>query len=153
VESAQLVHGDGDVAITSMAFGRAEAGERMVVGSESGLILSLPSKTQDSEQMTPLHGHFGMVTSVDVNPSASAMLRGLVLSSSVDWTTKLWHMDKSSRPIMSFSHGSFDYVCDARWSPSHPALFIAANISGEMSLWDLHHSTEEPRVPPIQVNI
>lgn len=48
--------------------------------------------------------------------SASKSLRGLVLSSSVDWTTRLWRLGKGSNtPLQSLTHGTYDYVCDAKW--------------------------------------
>lgn len=48
-------------------------------------------------------------------PSPSKSLRRLVLSSSVDWTTRLWRLGKGNTPIQSMSHGTYDYVCDAKW--------------------------------------
>lgn len=36
-------------------------------------------------------------------------------------------------------------------SPKHPALFVTANISGELGLWNLNHSMEEPFTPPVKV--
>lgn len=36
-------------------------------------------------------------------------------------------------------------------SPKHPALFVTANISGELGLWNLNHSMEEPFAPPVKV--
>lgn len=48
--------------------------------------------------------------------SASKSLRGLVLSSSVDWTTRLWRLGNGSNsPLQSLTHGTYDYVCDAKW--------------------------------------
>lgn len=38
-----------------------------------------------------------------------------------------------------------------RRSPKHPALFVTANISGELGLWNLNHSMEEPFAPPAKV--
>lgn len=37
-------------------------------------------------------------------------------------------------------------------SPKHPALFVTANISGELGLWNLNHSMEEPFTPPVKVS-
>lgn len=38
-------------------------------------------------------------------------------------------------------------------SPKHPALFVTANISGELGLWNLNNSMEEPFTPPVKVCI
>ena len=40
-----------------------------------------------------------------------------------------------------------------RRSPKHPALFVTANTSGELGLWNLNHSMEEPFAPPVKVQV
>jgi hypothetical protein len=35
-------------------------------------------------------------------------------------------------------------VCDAQWSPAHPAVFSTITSGGELSLWNLVKSTSEP---------
>jgi len=37
-------------------------------------------------------------------------------------------------------------VSDAAWSPTHPAVFAACNSAGQVSLFDLVHSSDKPRL-------
>ena len=43
---------------------------------------------------------------------------------------------------------SFDnfgaYVLDVRWSPIHPGLFAAVDLTGKLSFWNLNTDTEVP---------
>lgn len=80
---------------------------------------------------TGCSSHFGMVTSISTksipttNASASfhkfmsrGFLRGsagLVLTSGVDWTCKLWAPAYQDRPLLSFTSSSYDYMCDVQW--------------------------------------
>lgn len=88
-------------------------------------------------------GHQGPVTGI----SAHAVQGGidfshLFLTSSIDWTIKLWSL-KESKPLYSFEHNG-DYVYDVAWSPTHPALFAAVDDSGRLDLWNLNQDTEVP---------
>ena len=77
-------------------------------------------------------GHFGMVTSVSTRPiipthgtprkgtttSSKGFVRGvggLMVTTGVDWSTKLWAPAYYDRPLMSFLSNSYDYMCDAQW--------------------------------------
>ncbi|CAM9402404.1 unnamed protein product [Ascophyllum nodosum] len=149
----RLSHDGAPVTISTMAVAEGDEQKhpkQLVVGSESGAIYTTPLHFRKSGAVEKYEGHYGLVTSVDANPSASKSLRGLVLSSSVDWTTRLWRLGKGNAPVQTHTHGTYDYVCDAKWSPKHPALFVTANISGELGLWNLNHSMEEPFAPPVK---
>lgn len=37
---------------------------------------------------------------------------------------------------------SCDYVYDAMWSPTHPALFACVDLAGRLDLWNLNNDTE-----------
>lgn len=93
--------------------------------------------------METYEGHQGPVTGI----SAHAVQGGidfshLFLTSSIDWTIKLWSL-KESKPLYSFEHNG-DYVYDVAWSPTHPALFAAVDDSGRLDLWNLNQDTEVP---------
>ena len=40
---------------------------------------------------------------------------GLVLTSGVDWSTKLWAPAYSDQPLMSWVSPSYDYMSDVQW--------------------------------------
>ena len=79
----------------------------------------------------------------------------LFLTSSVDWTVKLWrgkqtsattkNVDKGSSagvaPIHSFEEAD-DYVFDVKWHPHHPAMFGTVDGSGKFDLWNLNKDAE-----------
>lgn len=103
-------------------------------------------------------GHYGMVTSLSTKIlKSSATTRaaglskgflrgsgGLVLSSGVDWTVKLWAPAYSDKPLLSLVSHSYDYMSDVAWSPLHPSLFATASSNGTVGLWNLASSFEEP---------
>lgn len=113
-------------------------------------------------------GHYGMVTSVSTRPymtpsntprsskestdaSSGGMSKGflrgaggLVVTTGVDWSTKLWAPAYSDLPLMSFLSSSYDYMCDAQWSPVHPSVFATASSNGTLSLWNLATSLDQP---------
>jgi WD40 repeat protein len=67
-----------------------------------------------------------MITSVHINPSASKQFKHLALTSSVDWSIKLWNINDISMaatPLLEFTASTFDYFCSVRWSHSHPGVF------------------------------
>jgi dynein intermediate chain len=98
-------------------------------------------------------GHAGPVTGIQFHPSSGSIdFSDLFLTSSVDWTVKLWRTkgtqaktaEKSTAgiaPIHSFEE-SDDYVFDAKWHPNHPAVFGTVDGAGKFDLWNLNQDTE-----------
>eukprot|EP00956_Cyclotella_meneghiniana_P012465 scaffold17726_cov53-Cyclotella_meneghiniana.AAC.1 len=78
-------------------------------------------------------GHYGLVTSVAARPymnnnsnkstiSSGGTFKGfpqgaggLVVTTGVDWSTKLWAPAYTDKPLMSFLSNSYDYMCDVQW--------------------------------------
>jgi WD40 repeat protein len=103
-------------------------------------------------------GHYGMVTSISTkmlkpgSPLRAAGLSkgflkglgGLVLTSGVDWTVKLWSPASSDTPLLSLPSHSYDYMSDVKWNPVHPSLFATASSNGTIGLWNLAVSLDEP---------
>lgn len=82
-------------------------------------------------------GHQGPVTGISAHAVQGAIdFSHLFLTSSFDWTVKLWSM-KENRPLYSFEDNG-DYVYDVAWSPAHPALFATVDGTGRLDLWDLN---------------
>ena len=95
-------------------------------------------------------GHAGPVTGLHFHPSNGPIdLSDLFLSSSMDWTVKLWRSKLDSKqsqgdgpgPIHSFENAD-DYVFDVRWHPNHPAVFGQVDGTGKFNLWNLNQDTE-----------
>lgn len=163
-DAAESLQVGGNISCLSVA----PESNTLVCGDESGALHTIQSTATGGAQRStrrPVRtleagdgeGHFGMVTAVATKPlqgtSASrsglskGFLRGaggLVLSSGVDWTTKLWAPAYTDKPLLSFVSHSYDYMCDVQWSPTHPSLFATASSNGSMGLWNLASSLDEP---------
>ncbi|XP_043272906.1 cytoplasmic dynein 1 intermediate chain isoform X29 [Venturia canescens] len=130
------------ISVTCLAFPHADV-NNFVVGSEDGTVFSACRHGTRAGVTEIYEGHQGPVTGI----SAHAVQGGidfshLFLTSSIDWTIKLWSL-KESKPLYSFEHNG-DYVYDVAWSPTHPALFAAVDDSGRLDLWNLNQDTEVP---------
>lgn len=130
------------IAATCLAFPHGDV-NNFVVGSEEGTVYSACRHGTKAGVLETYEGHQGPVTGI----SAHAVQGGidfshLFLTSSIDWTIKLWSL-KESKPLYSFEHNG-DYVYDVAWSPTHPALFAAVDDSGRLDLWNLNQDTEVP---------
>jgi dynein intermediate chain len=89
-------------------------------------------------------GHFGPVTGLHCNHVAGPIdFSHLFLSSSFDWSVKLWNIKEPGKSMYSFEHNS-DYVYDVAWSPVHPAVYACVDGSGRLDLWNLINDTELP---------
>ncbi|XP_075245975.1 dynein, cytoplasmic 1, intermediate chain 2a-like isoform X1 [Convolutriloba macropyga] len=115
-----------------------------VVGAEDGYIYgavrhgSKPGITDIYER------HYAPVTSVDLNQCPGPVdFSHLFVSSSFDWSTKLWSTKTPGRALHSLE-GLGEYVTEARWCPTHPATFCTALTTGRLDIWNLNHDTEVP---------
>ena len=88
--------------------------------------------------------HFGPVTSVAFHPKQdSPDVSHLFLTSSYDWTVKLWSL-KEKKPLYSFESFS-DNVYDVKWSPVNPSVFATVDGGGSLDIWNLSRETEVSR--------
>lgn len=95
-----------------------------------------------------MEGHQGPVTGVDVHGSSGSLdFSDLLVSSSTDWSIKLWSR-KSTKCLYSFEDAG-DYVNDVKWAPTHPAVFAAADGRGQLEIYNLNESTEVPLVKSV----
>ncbi|XP_037936919.1 cytoplasmic dynein 1 intermediate chain-like isoform X5 [Teleopsis dalmanni] len=132
------------IAITCMAFPATEINS-LVMGSEDGYVYSASRHGIRSGVNEVYEKHLGPVTGISTHYNQSSPdFSHLFLTSSIDWTIKLWSL-KDTKPLYSFEDNS-DYVMDVAWSPIHPALFAAVDGSGRLDLWNLNQDTEVPTV-------
>lgn len=93
-------------------------------------------------------GHHGPVTGIQHNGTLGPVdFSHLFLTSSFDWTVKLWSL-KESKPIHSFENNS-DYIYDVGWSPYNPAVFATVDGTGRLDLWNLNSDAELPTVSEV----
>ncbi|XP_035918801.1 cytoplasmic dynein 1 intermediate chain isoform X8 [Anopheles stephensi] len=130
------------ISVTCMAFPHNEV-NNFVLGGEDGYVYSASRHGNRSGIGETYEKHLGPVTGISAHHNQSSPDFGhLFLTSSIDWTIKLWSL-KDNKPLYSFEDNS-DYVTDVAWSPIHPALFAGVDGSGRLDLWNLNQDTEVP---------
>ena len=130
------------VAVTCMSFHPGDY-NNFLVGSEEGTVYSACRHGSKTGILSSFEAHQGLVTNVDYRSSdAQSGYSHLFLTSSIDWTVKLWDT-KESEPIHSFESNG-DYIYDVKWSPNNPALFATADGDGRVDIWNLANDSELP---------
>ncbi|KAI8923149.1 WD40-repeat-containing domain protein [Entophlyctis helioformis] len=142
-----------EVAVSCMAFHHNET-STFWVGTEEGNVYqanrfdSASSKAGIDPQAV-YAGHNGMVTGIDFHSGAGSLdFQDLFLTSSVDWTVKLWKTQPAAKtagmhaggPVATCLHSfdeAEDYVFDVAWSPVHPAMFASVDGTGRFDLYNL----------------
>ncbi|CCF41173.1 cytoplasmic dynein 1 intermediate chain 1 [Colletotrichum higginsianum] len=153
-----------DVSPTCLAFPQTDP-TFFLVGSEEGTIF--PCHRYDRagakagvDARVSYKGHTAPVMSVDFHPARGPVdLGDLVLSSSLDWSVRLWKVrapaatstaagEPTVSPLIDFVRE--DVVYDAQWSPIKPSVFALVDGAGWLELWDITVETEEPvaRISP-----
>lgn len=150
-----------EISITCFDFANNDAAT-FWIGTEEGSVYQANRYDRASNKAglvsAPEHvyrGHAGPVTGLHFHPGTGNIdFSDLFLTSSVDWTVKLWRTkgaksqpatqaDKTAgiQPLRTFEEAT-DYVFDVRWHPQHPALFGAVDGTGKFDLWNLNQDTE-----------
>ncbi|KAL3827180.1 hypothetical protein ACHAXA_006735 [Cyclostephanos tholiformis] len=133
VDDAAVVVGEGGVAV---AEGSSETGHY-------GVVTGITARNAVPALRTPRTG-------TTTTPSAAASrgfsrgLGGLLVTTGVDWSTKLWAPAHRDVPLTSFLSNSYDYMCDAQWSPVHPSIFATASSNGTINIWNLAITLDQP---------
>ncbi|CAG8509792.1 3071_t:CDS:10 [Funneliformis caledonium] len=162
-ETLELVHSEhsktDEVSVTALGFPDNETAA-FWVGTEEGVCYQANRYGRAGgkagiNQYDVYKGHWGPITGLHFHPIAGPVdFSDLYLTSSVDWTCKLWRAKSISKPstspqsitpLYSFESAD-DYVYDVKWSPKHPALFASVDGTGKFSVWNLNVDTEVPIV-------
>ncbi|KAK7582123.1 hypothetical protein V9T40_013568 [Parthenolecanium corni] len=144
-ETLELQHKQAKpIAVTSFAFPFNDV-NNFVLGSEEGTVYSACRHGNKAGVLDMYEGHHAPITGIDTHMVQTGIsFSHLFLTSSFDWTIKLWNM-KETKPLCSFDYNG-DTVMDVAWSPVHPAVFAAVDIQGKLDVWDLNTDTEIPIV-------
>jgi len=139
-----------DLAVMSLSFPENET-NILYVGAEDGSVCQVHIHGAKVGVTEAYDGHDGPVTSIDLHPHGDASQYGvegvadLALSSSFDWSVKLWMVKQSQSPMLLLDLFE-DYVYDVRWHPTHPAIFSTVDGEGHVDLWNLNKDLESPIV-------
>ncbi|KAK0409468.1 hypothetical protein QR680_004557 [Steinernema hermaphroditum] len=136
------------IPVMAMSFAPNEV-NNFVVGSEEGIVYPCTRHgPQKNGVIGTLEGvHHGPVSAVDVY-RASNQVSGdnthLFLSSSVDWSVKLWSVKEEKKPMLRSFDKHTDYVMDVAWHPIHPSVFASVDAAGYLFLWNINEDLESP---------
>lgn len=152
-----------DLAPTTVTFPQSDP-TFFLVGTEEGAIY--PCHRYDragakagTDQRLSYRGHAAPIMSAAFHPSRGPVdLGDLMLSSSLDWSVKLWRVrppavtatagssvntvPQTTSPILDLNRE--DVVYDARWAPHRPGVFALVDGAGFVEVWDLAVETEVP---------
>jgi dynein intermediate chain len=130
------------VAATCLAFPQAGV-NNFVIGSEEGTVYTACRHGTKTGILESFESHHAPITGINPhNVPGPVDFSHLFLTSSFDWSVKLWSL-KESKPLYSFEVGG-DYIYDVAWSPIHPSVFADVDGSGKLNLWNLNNDTELP---------
>lgn len=156
-----------DLAPTSMSFPAADP-TFFAVGTEEGSIYACHRYDRAGAQAgvdnrIAYRGHTAPVMSTQFHPARGPVdLGDLLLSSSSDWSVKLWRVKPAAgassavafgassttpgpavqSPILNL--GREDLVYDAKWAPHKPSVFGCVTGSGDLEVFDLTYDLEVP---------
>ncbi|XP_071744406.1 cytoplasmic dynein 1 intermediate chain-like isoform X2 [Lepeophtheirus salmonis] len=112
-----------------------------VFGTEEGTVYTACRHGSRAGVLDAFEGHQAPVTGINThNGQGPIDFSHLFLTSSFDWTVKLWSL-KENKPLYSFEDNG-DYVYDTAWSPIHPAMFATVDGTGRLDIWNLNNDTE-----------
>eukprot|EP00826_Nyctotherus_ovalis_P021344 TRINITY_DN1686_c0_g1_i19.p2 TRINITY_DN1686_c0_g1~~TRINITY_DN1686_c0_g1_i19.p2 ORF type:complete len:275 (+),score=53.84 TRINITY_DN1686_c0_g1_i19:1271-2095(+) len=150
--SFDLKYNAKEVCATCMEFPQNETNE-FYIGAEDYLLYSAQIQSnvdigrENSGIVDAYPSHCAPITSLSFHPlqtwNKGSAYEHLVLTSSMDWTVKLWNPKAGKIPLASFE-SSQDYVFDVKWSPTHPSVFVSCDIEGYVDVWDLNTDMENP---------
>ncbi|OAP57172.1 hypothetical protein AYL99_07910 [Fonsecaea erecta] len=155
-----------DLAPTSMSFPAADP-TFFLVGTEEGTIYPCHRYDRAGAQAgvdtrVAYKSHTAPVMSSQFHPARGPVdLGDLLLSSSSDWSVKLWRVKPAASsstsastiaaggtaptivsPILNLARE--DLVYDAKWAPHKPSVFACATGAGELEVFDLSYDLEVP---------
>lgn len=153
-----------DMAVTCIAFPQSDP-TYFLAGTEEGSVY--PCHRYDRagakagvDGRVKYAGHAAPVMSLDFHPAKGQIdLGDLVLSTSVDWSVKLWKVRPPAatgatntatnagtaqqvKPVLDIARE--DLVYDARWSPVKPSVFALVDGAGSLEVWDINVDVEVP---------
>jgi dynein intermediate chain len=104
-------------------------------------------------------GHAAPVTGLDFHPNKGKIdLGDLAISSSLDWSVKIWRVKPPSTAVTTAGLGTAsgtpekplldimreDVIYDVKWSPTKPGVFGCVDGAGRLEVFDINVDVEVP---------
>jgi len=136
-----LKNGKSEATPTCFDVSPKESGA-LVLGSNEGNLYK--TRLTDQDGVTEVvKAHDAPITQVSFHPTQKdSPPLDVFLTSSYDWSVKLWHY-KSSKPLFTFESAK-DYVYDVQWSPVNAPIFASGDGMGRIDIWDVSSDVEVP---------
>ena len=151
-----------DIAPTCISFPKADP-TYFLSGTEEGCIVPVHRYDRAGakagvDSRTLYGGHAAPVTGLDFHPNRGKVdLGDLVISSSLDWSVKIWRVKPPSTAVASSGAGAVvqaerplidimreDVVYDVKWSPTKPGIFGLVDGAGKFEVFDVNVDVEVP---------
>ena len=131
--------------INGMVYAPGETSNDIIFGTGNGTLLRTAIPFRVNDPIEQISAHMGLITAMSMHPPGNNNIySNLLLTTSFDWTVKLWNLKESKVPIAEFVSLNYDYVCDVQWSPIYPSIFATVTSSGQVCIWDLTTSLTAP---------
>ncbi|CAF0762922.1 unnamed protein product [Didymodactylos carnosus] len=129
-EIMDLTYKSKPVAATRQAFPGTDV-NNFIIGSEEGQAYSGTRHGNKAGINEAYESHFGPITGVSCHNTVNGNIdfSHLFLTSSFDWSVKLWSV-KETKPLYSFE--------------VHPSVFLTVDITGRFDIWNLNNDSELP---------
>ncbi|RKP18486.1 WD40 repeat-like protein, partial [Rozella allomycis CSF55] len=136
-----------DISISCMDF-PGDDQNTFVVGTEEGSIYrgSLMGRAGNKFGINnefPL-AHSAPVTGIKFHPNKEAQFdtSNVFITSSFDWTVKLWNCNNNGiNCVRTFGNG-FNPIMDVEWHPNKPCVFASVSGNGNLDLWDIQNESQ-----------
>jgi len=149
IDSSQL-NGKSKRPITALSLSFLHSNiNTFVVGSEENeLYVGDRHASSKGDMIRMFPAHTAPIAAVSMHRASGAIdFSPLCLTGSLDFAVKLWNLKDTAerpQPLLTLDRKHGMGVCDAQWSPVHPAVFVTASFDGELNLWNLNANTEAP---------
>eukprot|EP00743_Colponemidia_sp_Colp-15_P002272 GILK01002462.1.p1 GENE.GILK01002462.1~~GILK01002462.1.p1 ORF type:complete len:844 (-),score=167.91 GILK01002462.1:272-2803(-) len=110
-----------------------------LAGTEDGVIHRC-SISYNEQYLDSYFGHTGPVYKIRCNPFWS----NAFLSSSADWSVRLWNMKEDNVVMACQSVDLTDQVNDVVWSPKLSTMFGSVCDDGRIEIWDIAQNPLDP---------
>ena len=154
--SFDLKHTTREVCVTCMGFPQEESNDFYVGAEDNSLYYGQIHYTNELQKETSgviesFQGHCAPLTSMSLHPAPKTWNKGheyshILLTSSMDWSVKLWNPKMGKSPPIASFEASQDYVFDVKWSPIHPGVFASCDAEGYVDVWNLNTDIENPTI-------